>query len=98
MTDWELIHQSHWDTTERLEIPGGWLVRAVWRKQIEMGQPHLDGSAIVFVPADEEELAARRARPIEEPDDGEEEADAGIEDAEAGGGHEQVGLGGQDHQ
>lgn len=53
MTDepaWEKLHDGHWDTTERLAIPGGWLVRTVWRKAVEMGQPHLDGSAIVFVP------------------------------------------------
>lgn len=64
MTDapeWELLHRSHWDTTERLEIPGGWLVRSVWRKHLDVGQPHLDGSAVVFVPmADDTELQRRR--------------------------------------
>lgn len=65
MTDapeWELLHKSHWDTTERLAIPGGWLVRSVWRKHLDVGQPHLDGSAVVFVPmTDDTDLQQRKA-------------------------------------
>lgn len=97
MTEWELLHKAHWDTTERLEIPGGWLVRTVWRKLLEMGQPMLDGSAIVFVPADEAEMTARAARPIYEDTTDEDEAEEAVEDVETGGEPEQVGVAGQDH-
>lgn len=112
MTDepeWEVLHKSHWDTTERLAIPGGWLVRSVWRKHLDVGQPHLDGSAVVFVPFfvelkqyqpagdatvwPEPEITGELERPTDAQAEEVDEAESG----EAGGEPEQVGLAGQDH-
>lgn len=103
MTDWELLHKSHWDTTERLEVPGGWLIRTVWRKHIEIGQPMLDGSAVVFVPMLVSERDARAARDaalavvIEGTEDEETEDDAvEAEASETGREPEDIGIARQD--
>lgn len=42
---WETIA----DGTERLEVPGGHLIRSAWRSLV--GPHAVDGSAMVFVPA-----------------------------------------------
>lgn len=112
-SEWEKLHDGHWDTTERLAIPGGWLVRTVWRKAVEMGQPHLDGSAIVFVPwgiVDAQDLdekirqrelreAAERGAPLTvEIDHEETETDAQAEVVEISGEPEDIGVAGHNHE
>lgn len=49
---WETVHRSDRDVTERLAMPGGYLLRVAWHLVGDIGFAPLSGSSVVFVPGD----------------------------------------------
>lgn len=101
---WELIAEGHRDWTERLEIAGGWLIRTVWRRVMGVGQPELDGSAIVFVPMSDAEkmgeklkLAAQELKRLEHAQEAEVDTQPEDDVGETGGEPEQIRITRPDH-
>lgn len=50
---WQVIHAGPMDSTERLVMPGGYLLRSTWRAiKGRQGADPLDGNSMVFVAGD----------------------------------------------
>lgn len=56
---WELAYRSGMDVTERMVLPGGYLLRSSWRHGGDIGNAPIEGSSLVFVPGEAPALWAK---------------------------------------